>query len=119
MFFYFLFWFSLEIDADNSNQFNETTNESISSDEIDKSLENLNLTKIFSTLKNSLNHTDFRIKHPIDFTKLNKMQNNTNVPNKRPKIETINETEQDKKIKKMLNESLWLIPMSDTLQALI
>ena len=117
MFFCFLFCFSLQKQIKNLNQSENSINESLTKDEIDKSLENLNLTKIFSTLKNSINHTEFRIKHPINFTEL-KNKSNITKTNKRPKIETRNETPHDKQIKKMLNESLWLIPMSDTLQAL-
>ena len=38
---------------------------------------------------------------------------------KRPKIEKKNETETDAKLKKLFDDSLWLVPMEDVLQRIM
>ena len=38
---------------------------------------------------------------------------------KRPKIEKKNETENDLKVKKLFDDSLWLVPMEDILQRIM
>ena len=103
-----------------SNSNLNSLNSSNLTNQFDASLSKINLTQLFSSLKNNFNHTDFRLKHPINFTKPEKHNNITNQFNsKRPIINQHVETEREKKIKKMLDESLWLIPMSDQIQALI
>ena len=92
-------------------------NATISDQKLKDMIQGINLTQAFATLKNKLNHTDFRLKHPLNLTKINTpTSTEIRAAEKRPVIQKVNETLHDIKVKKMLNESLWLVPMADTLQ---